>query len=78
MAEIFDIGKKFDEKNTARAHVDGVSIPSALVAMIDEIDPFSTHPDTEHIIKQYQQDIVAGVVAKEALKNALLKARRLS
>lgn len=76
MAEIFDIGKKLDERNAGRVHIDGVMVPGMLYGALDDVDP--NRSESNEIIMAYQQDIVDGVVAKDALRQAILKARRLS
>ena len=70
MGEVIDIGKKFREDPAARIEVHPV-----LLSEIEYNDP--TGELGLEIVIDYQYEIMNGVQARNALRRAILRARRL-
>lgn len=71
MGEVIDIGKKFRENPADR-----VSVHPILISEIEHRDP--TGEAGLEIVTDYQLDIMSGVQARNALRQAILRARRLN
>ncbi len=71
MGEVIDIGKKFREDPAARIEVHPI-----LLSEIEHRDP--TGEAGLEIVTDYQLEIMSGVQARNALLQAILRARRLN
>lgn len=71
MGEVIDIGVKFREDPSVNVEVHPI-----LISEIEQRDP--TGELGTEIVTDYQRSILSGVQARDALRQAVLRARRIT